>query len=149
VSRKNTSQEPTMTQSIVSYLRPILFADATTCLATGLLMTTAASPLSELLGLPHGLLFEAGLSLFPIAAFIAGVGARASTSWLAVAAVAAGNLAWVLASLWVVAGGSFAPNVWGVGFVGAQALVVLGFAALEGRGALALRVDPHGQMGSL
>jgi hypothetical protein len=135
-----------MTLPVVPYLRPLLLADAATCLASGLLMTTAATPLSDLLSLPHALLFESGLALFPIAAFIAGVGARASGSWLAVAVVAAGNLAWVLASLWVVAGGQFSPNVWGVGFVGAQALVVLGFSALEARGASALRANPHGQV---
>jgi hypothetical protein len=145
VSRKNTRLEPTMTQSIASYLRPVLFADAATCLASGLLMSAGASLLSELLGLPRALLLESGLVLFPIAAFIAGVGARASGSSLAVAAVAAGNLAWVLGSLWVMAGGQFAPNLWGMIFVGAQALVVLGFAMLEGRGALLLRATPHAE----
>lgn len=130
-----------MTRS-VSFLRRILLVDAATCVASGLLMTVLGAPLAGLLGLPHALLLGAGLALFPIAAFIAFVGARATESSAAVALVVVGNLAWALACLWVVAGGELSPSAWGTGFVAVQALTVLGLSVLEARAARALRAEP-------
>ena len=66
-----------MTQPI-SFLRRTLYVDAATCVASGLLMTVLAGPLAGLLELPRALLLGAGIALFPIAAFIAFVGARAA-----------------------------------------------------------------------
>jgi hypothetical protein len=131
-----------MTTSAVISLRRVLFVDAATCVASGLLMGAGARPLSDALQLPQPLLLEAGLLLFPIAAFIAFVAARASTSLLAVAMVVIGNLAWAAASVWVLASASFSPNRWGTAFVVLQAITVLVLSALEARGALALRSQP-------
>ena len=49
----------------------ILTLDAVTCLATGTLMAVAATPLSSLMLIPANVLWIAGMSLFPIAVFIA------------------------------------------------------------------------------
>lgn len=51
-----------------TFLRRVLFADAATCVATGLLLMLGSSLLEPLLGLPTGLLRYAGLSLLPFAA---------------------------------------------------------------------------------
>ncbi|MBC8069148.1 MAG: hypothetical protein IAG13_12510 [Deltaproteobacteria bacterium] len=128
-----------MTTTATRSLRRILFFDAATCVASGVLMTAAASPLAHVFHLPAGLLQGAGLALFPIAAFIAFVGARATTSLPAVAMVVAGNLAWAAAAVEVIVGGTFTPSVWGSAFAIVQALTVLGLSVLELRGALALR----------
>lgn len=130
-----------MTQSAISFLRRILLVDAATCVASGLLMTVFAAPLAPLLGLPHTLLLGAGLALFPIAAFIAFVGARATGSAAAVAMVVVGNLAWALGCLGVAA--ELEPSALGVGFAAVQALAVLGLSALEVRGMRALRTEPE------
>jgi len=122
-----------------SMLRRVLLVDAMTCVASGLLMVMGASGLAPVLSLPEVLLRGAGVALFPIAAFIAGVGLRAVRSTFAVSLVVLGNLAWAAGALWVVDGGLWSPSTAGVVFALAQAACVLVLSALETRGALALR----------
>ena len=107
-------------------LRLVLWIDAATCVATGLLLSALAAPLSPLLGLPAPLLFFAGLSLFPIAAFMAWTARRPSQPavWL----VIGGNVLWVLGSLLVLA---MSPTKLGTVFVVAQAAAVALLAELE------------------
>lgn len=124
-------------------LRTVLYLDAATCLACGALMTLGASPLAALTHLPAGLLLGAGASLFPIAAFMAFVGARATRSLPALAAVIGGNVLWALASVWLVFGGAVAPNTFGTVFVLGQAAVVAALTVLEIRGAAAT-LSPNG-----
>ncbi|MBD0275830.1 MAG: hypothetical protein ICV73_28365, partial [Acetobacteraceae bacterium] len=65
-------------------------------------------------------------------AFVAWVGARRDGAPRnAVRAVAAINLLWALDSALLLALGPVSPNGFGVAFVLAQALVVLGFAAMQ------------------
>ncbi len=118
-----------------SSLRTILFADALACVACGALMSLAAGPLSALTLLPPSLLLYAGLSLFPVAAYIAVVAAKASDHPAAVWLVIAGNALWVAASLWLMLGGAVQPNLLGRLFLGAQAAVVAVLTTLEARGA--------------
>ena len=74
----------------------------------------------------------AGLALLPYAAFVAWIGARrGGAPRVAVRAVVAVNLLWALDSALLLAFGPVAPNGLGVAFVLAQALVVLGFAAMQ------------------
>jgi len=120
-------------------LRKVLWIDATTCIASGLLMTAGASALAPVLGLPETFLRGSGLALFPVAAFIAAVALKAVRSMAAVSLVVAGNLVWVVGSFWVIDGGVHHPTTAGVAFTLAQAAGVLVLAALETRGALALR----------
>lgn len=125
-----------------SRLRNVLFLDALTCAACGTLLPLAAHPLADAFQLPPALLFFAGLVLLPIAAFMAFVGKFATHSAPAVWFIVGGNLAWIMASLWLLVGGAFAPNALGVAFVAAQAAVVAGLTLQEIRGALALRRLP-------
>jgi hypothetical protein len=115
-------------------LRLVLWLDAATCVATGLLLSVLAGRLSELLGLPQALLFYAGLSLFPIAAFMAWTAQRpaAPAVWL----VIGGNALWVLGSLAVLA---LSPTAIGTAFVIAQAVAVAVLAELEYRGLRGVR----------
>jgi hypothetical protein len=107
-------------------LRLVLWIDAATCAATGLLLSALAAKLSALLGLPAPLLLVAGLSLFPIAAFMAWAAKRPSPPavWL----VIGGNALWVLGSLLVLA---LSPTTLGIVFVIAQAAAVALLAELE------------------
>lgn len=112
-------------------LKWALLGDAAASAATGLLLAAAAGPLAPWLGLPAGLLQAAGLILLPWAAFVLWAGTRAEVPRLAVRAIIAINLLWVLDSLMLLA---FQPaSALGVAFVLAQALVVLGFALLQRR----------------
>ena len=113
------------------FLRNVLLIDAATCIATGVLMTLATGLLANLTQLPPELLRTAGLSLFPIAAFIAFVATRAELSRAGVWLVILGNVGWVGASLGVLLGGTISPNILGYAFVLAQALAVAVLAELE------------------
>ena len=108
-------------------LRNTLLVDAATCVATGALLALGAAPLSGLLGLPADLLRYAGVSLFPIAAFMvwAALRRQAPAVWI----VILGNAAWVLASVVVLFG--FSPTVLGYVFVIVQAVAVALLAELE------------------
>jgi hypothetical protein len=112
-----------------TFLRRVLCVDAATCAATGALMTFDAAPLSTPLGLPAALLFWAGLSLFPVAAFLLWVATRRDIprpgAWLAIL----GNAGWVAGSALVLA--LLSPTGLGYAFVIAQAVVVALLAELE------------------
>lgn len=111
-------------------LRPLVAIDAATCAVMGLALDLAAAPLAALTGLPAALLVAAGLSLLPIALFMALVAWRPHPA--AVRLVVLGNAAWVAASLLlVVPTGWVAPTALGIAFVLAQALAVTVLALLE------------------
>ena len=115
------------------FLRFALLGDAAASGATGLLLAAGAGFLAALLGLPEGLLRVAGLVLLPYAGFVAWLGARkdGGVPRNAVRAVVAINLLWALDSVLLLAIGPVAPNGLGIAFVLAQALAVLGFAAMQ------------------
>jgi hypothetical protein len=113
------------------FLRNVLLADAATCAATGLLMTAGAGLLTGLTHLPEQLLMSAGLSLFPIAAFIAFVAMRPGTWPLGVWLVIAGNIGWVIGSLSLLIPGTIAPNGFGYAFLIMQAVAVVVLTELE------------------
>jgi len=111
------------------FLRTVLIVDAATCVATGALMSLGAGALAGITRLPEALLLYAGLSLFPIAAFIGFVALRPIAA--GVRAVVFGNVGWVIGSLLVLVAGGLAPNALGVVFVVVQAAVVAVLAELE------------------
>ena len=113
------------------FLRTVLVLDAATCLATGGLMTAGASLLSSLTRIPEGILWLAGLSLFPVAAFIAVVAFRRPPARPGVWLVILGNAAWVVGSLILLFAGGIAPNTLGLGFILVQAVAVAVLAELE------------------
>lgn len=113
------------------FLRRVLLVDAATCVLTGALLALGAGALSPLFGLPEVLLREAGIVLFPIAAFIAFTGTRDGVSPRAVWFVIAGNGLWVVGSIALLLSGWVAPTALGQAFVLAQALAVAVLAELE------------------
>jgi hypothetical protein len=121
-----------------SSLKPLLALDATTCAAMGVVLLLGSTPVAGVTEIPADLLFWAGTSLIPIAAFMA-ITARTTPvpSWAATLAVV-GNLSWVVASIFLPAAGLIAPNALGWAFLVGQAGVVailakLEFDALRGR----------------
>lgn len=127
-----------MTISKLSSLKPLLALDAATCAAMGALLLPGSAPIAELTRIPTSLLFWAGASLIPIAAFMA-ISSRTTPvpGWVA-ALVVLGNLSWVAASIFLPAVGLIAPNPLGWTFLVGQAGVVailakLEFDALRGR----------------
>ena len=114
-----------------TFLRGVLFADAATCVATGLLLIFGAGPLEQYLGLPAGLLRYAGLSLLPFAALLVYVAARANLSPGAVWAVIVLNALWTVDSVLLLLTGWVSPTGPGYAFVAAQALAVAALAGLE------------------
>ncbi len=114
-----------------NFLRRVLFADAATCVATGALLTLGASTLSGVLGLPPALLFYAGLSLFPIAAFIAFVASQAALPATGIWLIIIGNAAWIVASLALLVDQRVTPSYLGIAFVLGQAVAVGILAELE------------------
>jgi len=113
------------------FLRTVLIVDAATCVASGLLMTLGATFLSGLTAIPSGLLLYAGLSLFPIAAFMAVTATRPVLFRPAVWLIIAGNALWVVASVLIMLDGFVAPNGLGYAFIIAQAVAVGVLAELE------------------
>ncbi|HUQ09205.1 MAG TPA: hypothetical protein VM146_02735 [Steroidobacteraceae bacterium] len=112
-------------------LKQVLALDALTCLVTGAALVAAASPLAGLLGLPPGLLFYAGVVLFPCAALMLLASRTLATSlvWM----VIMGNFAWVAASVLVAV--ALTPTALGFAVILGQAAVValLGWLELRGR----------------
>jgi hypothetical protein len=112
-------------------LRQVLWIDAATCIAIGLLTTLGAAALARLFNVPADLLWYAGLSLFPIAAFIAYVARQAVVPLSAVWLIVFGNIGWVLGSVWLLFGGAISPNALGYAFITIQAVAVAIIAELE------------------
>src|SRR3954469_8900340 len=122
------------------FLRRILAIDALSCVAMGLLMGLGAAPLAPMLGLPQPLVRTAGLLLLPLAAFIAWLASRPAPPRALVWVVIIGNLGWTAESFALIGQSQPAITARGTGFVSAQALAVLGLAALEYIGVRRLRV---------
>jgi hypothetical protein len=125
------TKEHAMMSRPANFLRTVLLVDAATCVASGVLMTLGSAPTAGLTAIPPALLLYAGLSLFPIAAFMAVTATRPVISRVAVWLIIDGNVAWVVGSLWLMVGSAIAPNALGHAFIGAQALAVAVLAALE------------------
>ncbi|WP_428426209.1 hypothetical protein [Pararhizobium sp.] len=114
-------------------LKSLLVADALTCTAMGTMLLAGSAAISPITHIPQPLLHYAGLSLFPIAAFMA-LTVMASTPRWAVNLVILGNLLWAVASVLLPAGGFIAPNALGWFALIGQAAIVALLAKLE-RGA--------------
>lgn len=114
-----------------TFLRAVLFADAATCVATGLLMTFGSVVLQQYLGLPVEVLRYAGISLLPFAAFLVYLATRENLSPTVVWTVIIVNALWTADSFLLLLIGWVAPTELGYAFVVAQALGVAVFAALE------------------
>lgn len=113
----------------MTYTQRVLILDAAMSGAAGIAMIVGAGLLSPLLALPAELLQIAGFILIPWTAGLALLARAPAVSPGALKAVIAVNLAWVAASICVIF--VYAPSVWGIAFVVAQALAVGAFALLQ------------------
>jgi hypothetical protein len=131
-AQSKTGKEPVManSQSFLP-LRTILLVDASACLIMGTALVAASGVLAGVLNIPAALLFYAGSSLFPIAAFMAFVGLRSPIPQTGVWLIVLGNLGWVAASVALLVTNWIAPNGLGVAFIAAQAAFVAIMAWLE------------------
>jgi hypothetical protein len=121
------------------FLSRVLLVDAVATGATAALLLAGAELLQPLLQLPAALLRGAGLFLVPFVVWVAAMSRMARVPPRAMAAVVAINAAWVVASVWLVAGGPYQPNVLGIAFVLVQAAAVAVFADLGWFGLRAVR----------
>lgn len=109
----------------------LLRLDSATCVAMSALLALASDFISNLTEIPAKVLIYAGLSLIPIAIFMALVSWRRLQQKLLAQVVIAGNIVWVLGSLALLS--MVEPNEFGIVFVLAQAGAVAVFALLEWR----------------
>lgn len=120
-----------------TFLRRVLLADAVVSGAAGLVMIVAAALLAPLVNLPEGLLQIAGAILVPWFVALMWLARLNTIPRTGVMAVIAVNAAWVLGSVAVLF--TFAPSLFGDGFVMAQAVAVGLFAELQ---IVALKREP-------
>lgn len=122
-----------------SFLRRILAIDALSCTILGPAMGLGAGMLAPLFGLPEALVRGAGLALLPLALFIGWLASRAAPPVALVWLVIVGNLGWTVESFITIAQAD-AITPLGTAFVAAQALAVLGLAAMEYAGVRRSRI---------
>ena len=121
-----------MTQTRMStFLRRALVADAALTGSTAILLTAAATPLEDLLGLPAALLRGAGLSLIPFTALLLYLLRGDSVSRAAAWFIIACNALWAVDSIVLLFTGWVDPTILGQVFVVFQALVVAAFAEAQ------------------
>lgn len=116
-------------------LKTILIIDAVTATAVFVAGAFAAAPVGELLGLPTQIVAIGGWICLAAGLLMVVAAMQKVPSATLVKLIAVGNLGWVAASFAVVA--TYAGQMTGIGIavVVAQAIGVLGFAILEGKGA--------------
>ena len=112
-------------------LRRTLVVDAILSGAFGLILLAGADLFADLLELPADLVRYAGLILLPFAVWVGWLARQERVARTAMRTMIAINLAWAFASVLILALGWVAPNVLGTLFLLVQALLVLGFAAVE------------------
>ena len=120
-----------MTVVVSGFLRRVLVLDAAISGATALLFLFAARMLAPLLSLAEGLLRYSAVALVPFVIYVGLLAGRATVSRGAVSAIIAMNLAWVVASFWLLVGRMVQPNTLGYVFVIVQALAVALFAEMQ------------------
>lgn len=120
-------------------LKQALFADALISGAVALLQVGPTAMLAGLLQLPPALLQATGLFLVGYVALLLGL-ARAARVWAPlIGLVVLGNVGWAVGCVALLVSGAVVPSGLGTLFVWVQAVTVLLFAALQGRG---LRLSP-------
>ena len=112
-------------------LKSLLMLDAATCVVMGAVLLLGSKPIASLTQIPAALLFWAGASLIPIAAFMAFSARVVPVPAWTVSVVIIGNAMWVVASILLPLGGLIAPNPLGWAFLVGQAGVVAILAKLE------------------
>ena len=116
------------------FLSRVMWADATSCAATGALQLAFGGVLAEWTGLPAALLTSTGVFLVVYALAAAWIASRATPPRTLIGLVAVGNLGWAVGCVVLLASALVAPTLPGQAWVGAQALVVLVLADLQWAG---------------
>lgn len=129
-----------MTETFSLSFRKLVLLDAATCLVMGLALLTLSNAVADVTRLPTGLVFWAGVSLIPIAIFMAATGSLNRAPKWAAWIVVIGNAGWVIASLAILLFGIVSPNVAGWVFLIGQAAVVAILTKLE---STALSAEGH------
>lgn len=117
--------------SVSPFLRNVLLFDALASGACAVILLGGAHLLSPLLEIPYGLLFWAGVVLVPFVLTVLAVSRRQTVSRTMLVELIAMNALWVVASLGLLVSGVVSPNLLGIVFVCAQAIVVALFAELQ------------------
>ena len=123
-------EDRSMTRTTPFAMKTLLSLDALTCAAMGGALIAGSGLVSAITDIPAALLHWAGLSLLPIAAFMAIAALASGPRWM-VTFIILGNGLWVAASLILPAGGLIVPNALGWTFLVGQAAVVAVLAKLE------------------
>lgn len=113
-----------------TFLKRVLTLDAASCLAMGLLLTLGAGALAPMFGIERQIVGGAGLALIPIGLFILWLGTRQAAAPAFVYLVIAGNIAWSVESVVLIANADKITPL-GIAFVGVQAAAVAGLSLLE------------------
>lgn len=112
-------------------LRFALILDAIGSGAVALMLVAGAGLLAPMLQLPEPFMRTAGVVLIPWVALVAWLGSREIVSKQLIWSVIAGNAAWTIGSLALLATNWIAPSMLGTAFIVAQATAVGIFAELQ------------------
>ncbi len=112
-------------------LRQVLALDAVVTSGNGLAYLLAAGPLATFFGLSEDLLVPMGVFLLAYGVAVGTAAARVHPPRPATLAVIAANVAWAAASVAALFTGALSPTLIGGLWIGAQAVVVGGFAAAQ------------------
>jgi hypothetical protein len=127
------SPTPSLIASLTSVagLRRVLWADAASGSAMGLLHLGAPALLADLLGVSPTLLTASGWLLLPFVVLAGWQALQRQPSRGALTLLVVGNFAWVAGSAAVVFGTGLVSGAPGMAYVGVQALAVLVLAELQ------------------
>ncbi|MCW5649602.1 MAG: hypothetical protein KIS62_07655 [Ramlibacter sp.] len=113
------------------FLQRVLWVDAASCVAVGVPQVGLSAELAAWLHLPAALLMGTGVFLLAYAAAVLWIAARDPLPRRLVGVIVAGNLAWAVGCVALLAAGGLSPTWLGVAWVMAQALTVLVLAEVQ------------------
>lgn len=116
------------------FLPNVMWADAASCAATGLLQLAFTDALADLTGLPAPLLLGVGVFLLGYAALAAFIASRSVPPRRLIGLVVVGNIGWAVACAALLVSGVFPVTALGMAWVLAQAACVVVLAELQWTG---------------
>jgi len=125
-----------MTFALSNGLRRTLTIDAVVSAASAMLLLFAGDKLAHWLAVPEALLRYAGILLVPFAIYVGTLARRETVTRSGVGAVIGMNIAWVVASVWLVMASDVRPSPAGYAFIVSQAMAVALLAELQYMGLL-------------
>jgi hypothetical protein len=114
-----------------NFLRYVLWADAISCLACGILQVALTGPLSAYFGLSQNLLIGTGVFLLLSGAVVAFLALRTRVPNAIVGVLIVGNILWGVLALGTLLKGDAHITLLGKGYIVAQTLTVLILAQLQ------------------